>query len=31
MATVLDRVKQLLMDHFGAGEADAGDRSKKFQ
>ena len=26
MATVLDRVKMLLMDDFGVGEADAGDQ-----
>lgn len=31
MATVLDRIKMLLMDDFAVGEADAGDRSKKFQ
>lgn len=31
MATVLDRVKQLIIDGYGVDEASAGDRSKKFQ
>ena len=31
MATVLDRVKKLLMDLMSVPEDAAGDRSKKFQ